>query len=321
MDASNLSVSHLFRPLHLATGLYPESHGIVSNTFWDPDLEERFIYANDSISMVPKWWGGEPLWVTTEKQHVRTAVHMWPGSEAGIGGVRPTFLDKFDGEEALAEKTERILGLLDFPGGHDEIHGVVNRRPQFIAVYVTEVNTTFREVDAMFGNLLQGLHRRNLTEIINVVVVSHHGMATTSTERLIQLDDLLDVDLIEHIDGWPNYGLRLKDPSTVEEVYQGLRAKAASNSNLEVRLRDKNMPERYHVSQNPRIAPLWLVPKTGWAIVLRKDFDIAAAKASGQTYYPRGVHGYDHEHALMRHFHSQRTGLSSQGEQQARRLS
>lgn len=239
---------------------------------------------------------------------------MWPGSEAGIGGVRPIFLDKFNGEEALAKKTERILGLLDLPGDHDEIHGVVNRRPQFIAAYVpvidvdghrygpniTEVNTTLREVDAMFGNLLQGLHRRNLTEIINVVVVTDHGMATTSTERLIQLDDLLDVDLIEHIDGWPNYGLRLKDPSTVEEVYQGLRAKAASNSNLEVHLRDKNMPERYHFSQNPRIAPLWLVPKTGWAIVLRKDFDIAAAKASGQRYYPRGVHGYDHEHPLMR---------------------
>lgn len=34
-------------------------------------------------------------------------------------------------------------------------------------------------------------------------------MATTSTQRLIQLDDLLDVGLIEHIDGWPNYGLRL----------------------------------------------------------------------------------------------------------------
>lgn len=298
----------------LATGLYPESHGIVSNTFWDPDLEEQFTYANDSISMVPKWWGGEPLWVTTERQGVRTAVHMWPGSEAGIGSVRPTFLDKFDGEEELAKKTERILGLLDRPGDHDSADGAADRRPQFIAAYVpvidvdghqygpnsTEVNTTLREVDAMFHNLLQGLQQRNLTDIINVVVVSDHGMATTSTERVIQLEDLLDVDLIEHIDGWPNYGLRLRDPSTVEEVYHGLREKAASNPNFEVYLRDKNMPERYHFSQNPRIAPLWLVPKTGWAIVLRKDFDVTSAKASGQRYHPRGVHGYDHEHPLMR---------------------
>ncbi|KAL8903484.1 MAG: hypothetical protein Q9207_003897 [Kuettlingeria erythrocarpa] len=298
----------------LATGLYPESHGIVSNTFWDPDLGEHFTYANDSISMVPKWWGGEPLWVTTERQGVRTAVHMWPGSEAGISGVQPSFLDEFNEKEALAKKTNRILELLDLPGDGGNASEASDHRPQFIAAYVpvidvdghqygpnsTEVNTTLQEVDAMFGDLLKGLQQRNLTDIVNVVVVSDHGMASTSTERLIQLDDLLDVDLIEHIDGWPNYGLRLKDPSTVEDVYHALSEKAASNPNFEVYLRDRNMPEKYHFSQNPRIAPLWLVPKTGWAIVLRNDFDVAAAKASGEIYHPRGVHGYDHEHPLMR---------------------
>lgn len=286
----------------------------MSNTFWDPDLQEEFTYANDSISMHPKWWEGEPLWVTTERQGVRTAVHMWPGSEAGIGNFHPTFLDKFNGEEALARKTERILGLLDLPGDHDRIDRVTDRRPQFIAAYVpvidanghmygpnsTEVNGTLREVDSMFQDLLQGLEKRNLTDIVNVVVVSDHGMASTSTERLIQLDDLVDPDLIEHIDGWPNYGLRLKDPTTVRTLYETLKDKAAVNKNFEAYLKDKDMPPRYHFSQNPRIAPLWLVPKTGWAIVLRKDFDVAAAKASGQTYHPRGVHGYDHEHPLMR---------------------
>ncbi|KAI4272415.1 MAG: hypothetical protein L6R38_006619 [Xanthoria sp. 2 TBL-2021] len=298
----------------LATGLYAESHGIVSNTFWDPELEEHFTYANDTISMVPKWWGGEPLWVTTERQGLRTAVHMWPGSEAGIGNLQPTFLDKFNGEEVLTKKTARILELLDLPGDHDEGDVVALRRPQFIAAYVpvvdvnghrfgpnsTEVNTTLQEVDEMFGNLLEGLRARNLTDIVNVIVVSDHGMATTSTERLIQLDDLLDVDLIEHIDGWPNYGLRLKDPFTTEQVYHDLKNKANRNTNFEVYLRDQNMPEKYHFSKNPRIAPLWLVPRTGWAIVLAKDFDVAAAKASGQVYSPRGVHGYDHEHPLMR---------------------
>ncbi|KAL9048293.1 MAG: hypothetical protein Q9206_006112 [Seirophora lacunosa] len=288
----------------LATGLYPESHGIVSNTFWDPDLEEEFTYADDSISMVPKWWGGEPLWVTTERQGVRTAVHMWPGSEAGIGGIQPTFLDQFNGEEDLAKKTGRILGLLDLPGDYDSADGANDHRPQFIAAYVpvidvhghqygpnsSEVNTTLQEVDAMFSNLLQGLMQRNLTDIVNVVVVSDHGMATTSTERLIQLDDLLDVDLIEHIDGWPNYGLRLKDASTVGEVYNSLRDKAATNRGFDVYLRDQNMPERYHFSQNLRIAPLWLIPWTGWAIVLRKDFD--CFKYSGPVSIAKAINTY-----------------------------
>ena len=60
------------------------------------------------------------------------------------------------------------------------------------------------------------------------------------------------------------------------------------------------MPERYHFSKNDRIAPLWVVPKTGWAIVHKEDFDVKQAKADGEVYHPRGLHGYDHEHPLMR---------------------
>ena len=62
----------------------------------------------------------------------------------------------------------------------------------------------------------------------------------------------------------------------------------------------ETMPERYHFSNNDRIAPLWVIPKTGWAIVERPDFDVEEALASGEVYHPRGVHGYDHEHPLMR---------------------
>jgi predicted AlkP superfamily pyrophosphatase or phosphodiesterase len=60
------------------------------------------------------------------------------------------------------------------------------------------------------------------------------------------------------------------------------------------------MPERYHFSNNKRIAPLWIVPKTGWAIVTKDEFNVAQAKEKGEVYHPRGLHGYDHEHPLMR---------------------
>ena len=298
----------------LVTGLYPESHGIVGNTFWDPRLEEEFTYANDSISMVPKWWDGEPLWVTAEKQGLRSAVHMWPGSEAGIAGIEPTFLDKFNSQEPLDRKVKRLLGLLDLPSDHDRSKSEGNRRPQFIAAYVpnvdikghkygpnsTEVNSTVREVDGMFQSILQGLTDRNLTDIVNIVVVSDHGMATTAAERLVQLEDLVDTSLIEHIDGWPLYGLRPKSPEDLGTIHDQLKSSLGGNPNFEFYLRDMDMPKRYHFSRNDRIAPLWIVPKAGWAIVQMKDFDVNEAKKSGKIYHPRGLHGYDHEHPLMR---------------------
>ncbi|MCJ1401926.1 hypothetical protein MMC11_005143 [Xylographa trunciseda] len=299
----------------LVTGLYPESHGVVGNSFWDTDLQEEFYYTDPARSMQPKWWlGGEPIWVTAAKQDVMSAIHMWPGSEAHIQ-IEPAFLDKYNGTEVLSRKVDRILQFVDLPGEYDSnAASVAIPRPQFVAFYVpnvdahghldgpnsTAIRTTIHDVDKMLNDLFTGLQERNLTDIINIVVVSDHGMATTSVDRLIQLEDLVDVNLIEHVDGWPLIGLRPKDPKDLRGIYEELSEKAANDPNIEVYLRDENMPERYHFSKNKRIAPLWIVPKTGWAIVKKKNFDIAEAKRTGRIFRPQGLHGYDHEHPLMR---------------------
>lgn len=298
----------------LATGLYPESHGIVGNTFWDPATQKEFSYTDPSKSMQREWWGGEPIWVTAEMQGIRTAIHMWPGSEAHISDVEPSFLDKYNGKEPLPNKVARVLELLDKPGLEDETVLTADMRPQFIAAYVpnidsdghkygpnsTEMRTTISNVDQMLDQLFTGLEERNLTNVVNVVVVSDHGMATTSIDRLIQLEDLIDLNLIERIDGWPLYGLRPKNMQDVPMLYMMLGHMATVHRNFHVYVRDVSMPERYHFSKNDRIAPLWIIPETGWAIVTKKEFNVAEAKAKGEEYHPKGLHGYDHENPLMR---------------------
>ena len=299
----------------LVTGLYPESHGVVGNQFWDPEFEEEFWYTNTKVSMQPKWWTAEPLWVTAEHQGVRSAIHMWPGSEAHIPDIEPTYMDKYNGTEALPPKVDSILRWLDMPGDDDLVQAAHDElRPQFIAAYVpnvdadghlygpnsTEIRATIADVDSMLTMLVEGLFTRNLTEIVNIVIVSDHGMATTSTDRLVQLDDLIDMSLVDHIDGWPLRGLRLKNPDRdVPILYEQLSAEAAKGGGFDVYTLE-TMPERYHFRNNDRIAPLWIVPKTGWAVVEKTDFDVAEVLATGKEFVPKGLHGYDHEHPLMR---------------------
>lgn len=289
----------------LVTGLYPESHGIVGNQFWDPDLEEEFYYTNTSSSMQSRWWeDAEPIWVTAEKQGIKTAIHMWPGSEAHIHNVEPTYLDKFIAEEQLPKKVDRILELLDKKQ---------EDRPQLIAAYVpdvdrdghkfgpnsTEIRATIASADQMLTFLIEGLLERNLTEIVNLVIVSDHGMATMSAHRMVQLDDLIDMSLVDHIDGWPLCGLRFKDDRDMPVMHKQLLDAAKEHGTFDVYTLE-TMPERYHFADSPRIAPLWVVPKTGWLVVEKDHFDIAAALAAGEEFHPRGVHGFDHEHPLMR---------------------
>ena len=139
-----------------------------------------------------------------------------------------------------------------------------------------------------------------MTDIVNIVIVSDHGMATTSTSRTIQLDDLIDMDLVEYIDGWPLRGIRPKTPQDLDVLKAQLADKAEEYSDvIEVYTKD-TMPERWHFTNNDRIAPLWVIPKAGWAVVERPDFDVQEALAKDIAYRPRGLHGYDNYHPLMR---------------------
>lgn len=298
----------------LATGLYPESHGVVGNTFWDADLQQEFYYTDPARSLQPYWWGGEPIWRTAERQDVRAAVHMWPGSEVHNEEIVPAYVDKYNGSEILSRKVDRVMEFLDIPGPMDIGAKSDRPRPQLIAAYVpnvdadghlygpnsTEIRQTITDADTMLGEILKGLQARNLTDIVNVVVVSDHGMATTDTSRLIQLEDLVDPTELEHIDGWPSFGLRPKKIGELDRLHKQVVDRARNMSGVEVYLRDGDMPERYHFSKNERIAPLWIIPKAGWAIISKVDGDVEEMKKNGDAYHPRGVHGYDHEHPLMR---------------------
>ncbi|KAJ4296225.1 hypothetical protein N0V90_006270 [Kalmusia sp. IMI 367209] len=298
----------------LATGLYPEAHGVVGNSFWDADLQKEFYYTDPERSLQPYWWGGEPIWRTAERQNVRVAVHMWPGSEVHSEEFLPAYVDKYNGSEALPRKVDRVIGLLDLPGPMDIGAKSDQPRPQLIAAYVpnvdadghmygpnsTEIRQTINNADTMVGGILKGLQDRNLTDIVNVVVVSDHGMATTDTSRLVQLEDLIDPNELEHIDGWPSYGLRPKKIGELDRLHKQVVDRAQNMSGIEVYLRDGDMPERYHFSKNERIAPLWIIPKAGWAILPKADGNVEEMKKNGDVYHPRGIHGYDHEHPLMR---------------------
>jgi predicted AlkP superfamily pyrophosphatase or phosphodiesterase len=65
----------------IVTGLFPEHHGIVDNTMYDPWFDAEFHISDSAAVTDGRWWGGEPLWVTAEKQGQRAAPFLWPGGD------------------------------------------------------------------------------------------------------------------------------------------------------------------------------------------------------------------------------------------------
>lgn len=297
----------------LVTGLYPSEHGIVGNTFYDPLLQKQFINTNPKFGLDPEFWqGGEPLWATAHKQNVNAAVHMWPGSEVHTGDERPLEFDSFNGTELLTLKVDRILQWLD--------RGDLEKRPELILSYVPtidqfghkfgisgkELTDSIRYVDDFIALLNRELSNRNLKDVVNLVIVSDHGMAPTSNDRLLFLDDIIDLTKIEHIDGWPLFGLRPKSEHSVDEIYEDLQKGFESLSDdlkqsfHYYKLED--IPSEWNFGGNKshhrfdhRLAPLWVIPNVGYSVTTHKNFE-----DNGYQYKPRGVHGYNNTELLMR---------------------
>ncbi|KAF4943872.1 hypothetical protein FGADI_13108 [Fusarium gaditjirri] len=289
----------------LVTGLYPESHGIVGNKFWDPSLRQHFIHRQPSISNLEKWWDSEPIWARAEMQGIPSAVLMWPGAEVRMKGMLPTILQRFK-EETISSKRDYILELLDLP---------ISQRPRLIMSYIhhldaighmygpnsNQVNDTLREIDAMFGEFLAALDQRGLKETLNLIVLSDHGM--TERKGLIQLEDLVARERLRSVDGssvlaglWPEEG---ENSTTMYHNILSLVQRDYADK-LDVYLKQETMPPRFHFTRSRRIAPIWIVPKPGWAVLTKEEFDIEQASLTGTEYRTRGFHGYDNEEASMR---------------------
>ncbi|GEM10469.1 type I phosphodiesterase/nucleotide pyrophosphatase/phosphate transferase family protein [Rhodotorula toruloides] len=287
----------------LLTGLYPSAHGIVANDFYDPQLDKEFVYTEPGKSWGSEWWGGEPIWATATKSSLRSAVLMWPGPPVMSDGTKPTYWYPFVDRYHYRKKVKKVAGWLDMDYTH---------RPHLMTVYLPEVDQvghktgpdsrsvakTLSAVDEFVREVMEEVDRRNVTDVVDVVVVSDHGMAATSNKRLIFLDDILGPSgfaSISHNEGWPSAGLLFKPDTDVPAMYKRLKD-AADKKGSGFKCYDQgSMPERWHFTGHARISPIYCVPDVGWAITNHHELEVAM----NGTYSVKGNHGYDPADASM----------------------
>lgn len=272
----------------IVTGLYPGHHGIVANNIWDAATGRSFSLSNRQEVQDPMWWGGEPLWVTAIRAGQRAAIMFWPGSEAPIAGVLPTYWKPYDGSVPGSARVAQVLAWLDLPAAE---------RPTFLSLYFEEtddaghagpelpaLDEALRRSDAWIGELMAGLAARRLTDRVNVVVVSDHGMASTTTDRVVVLDEYIDLDDVRIVDLNPTVGLVPK-PGREDAVYEGLRRAP----HLAV-YRKAETPAHWHYRDHPRIPPLVGTADEGWQVMTKAQLARLRAEGRGQV---SGQHGYD----------------------------
>ncbi|XP_071118759.1 uncharacterized protein [Haliotis cracherodii] len=283
----------------LVTGLYPESHGIVDNTMYDFDMGKKFAMGGEH-SFDPGWWGGEPLWLTAQRQGKRSATYFWPGSDVQIDGSYPDTYRRYDGSVPFSDRVETVVSWLTRP---------VAERPDFITLYFNqpdsaghsdgprsdEVNDSLRMLDELMDTLMALLYQSNLHNCVNIVITADHGMAPLQCDRLFLLSNFFSRDdmrtfyvyegAFSHISNKYSYRNRdsvtlVTDPQfSLAEIADKLRC---NNSHVQVMYKT-DLPRRLHYANNDRIEGIYLDVAANWT----------ASRYRNNRYCSGGTHGYD----------------------------
>ena len=278
----------------LVTGLYPDHHGMVGNSMWDAELG-KFGLSNKEAGRDRRWWdGGEPIWVSADKQGLRTATMFWPGSEADIHGYRPDYYKPFDGKASADQRVDQVLAWLDLPAAE---------RPQFITLYLDQVDhqghdhgpdspevaQALRNTDAALSRFFDELKKRDLYKNANIIVVSDHGMAATKESQDIILDRLVDLHDVDIVSLGVVGGVNPK-PGRVAAVEKALLAPHEHVSCW----RKSEVPARLHYGSHPRVPAIVCLAEDGWKIGTQAMRDRSDRHIEG------GEHGYDNADPNMR---------------------
>ncbi len=274
----------------LVTGLVPDHNGITANRMEDPRRPgEVFTMAN----VDPFWWSdAKPIWVEAEEAGIRTAAMFWPGSAVPWGGTAKRYGPVDDGilpqdwQQFSMQVTnrQRVNSVLDW------LRRPAEKRPTFVTLYFdtldsaghdagpdsAEVNERLKDIDNHIAMLRAGL--AELGQPANLVIVADHGMAQTSSSRVIALDEITDPSLYRIVENGPY--ATFEATSGNEAAFEA--AILADHPHMDC-WRKGDIPARFAYGTHPRIPPYLCLADTGWSILPSRS----------QATWTGGTHGYD----------------------------
>lgn len=230
----------------IVTGLYPSHHGLVGNNMYDPKIEERYSLRNAKAVLDPAWYGGTPIWALAEQQKMLTACYYWPGSEAAIQGVLPTYYYPYSEKIHIDKRIEEVVKWLRLPEAD---------RPHLITFYFPEVDhaghtygpdapetkAAVQYIDASVKSLVKAVGQTGLA--VNYMFVADHGMTAINQEQLLKLPMEVNPEEMVVVSGGVYMSLFVKDADKIQQTYQEILAAKAPHYQVYLKT---EVPEKYH---------------------------------------------------------------------------
>ncbi len=279
----------------IATGLYPDKHGILGNVFSSNENGVDFSYKDKTTATDGRFYKGSPIWLEANKANMVTASYFFVGTEAAIQGVHPTYYHTFDPSIKNKDRVNQALDWLEMPE---------EKKPHLILMYFGDMDKTGHdygpgneekikealfELDKSLGDLFKGVEATGLP--VNILIVSDHGMSDLSTSKIIPTETILNDSLYLALDNGTIVNIHPKEGVEIEEVMAHLKPKEAYFKVY----RTEKTPGFEYKPKNRDWGGIQLVADYGYYFL---------PKARKESFMKReiktiGVHGYDAKNKEM----------------------
>ena len=267
----------------IATGMYAENHGLIANTFYATDLDKPYAIRDRNAVENGQFYGGEPIWVTAERQGVKTASYFWVGTEASINGVQPSYWKKYDQKVSFQSRIDSVISWFSYP---------IKHRPRLTLLYFHEPDWTGHEygpnsqetilqierMDSVLGDLISKTNNLSISSKLNIIIVSDHGMTDVYPEKTIDLSSYTDLSALDVTGAGPTVFISSNSKKLLKRTYNDLK----NIKNAKIYFKNK-IPQRFHYRNHVRIPDILIVADEGWSLM----------PLGHGSYNPKGSHGYD----------------------------
>lgn len=274
-------------PNHVSiiTGRYPSKHGIVANSFIDPESGRSYSLGNREAVKDGYFYTAKPFWNLAQENGILSAPYFWPGSEAAIGGTRPSYWVTYDQNASHDERVEKVVNYFKMPK---------SKRPRFVTLYFSDVDSAghtygprspeTQEAVLAVDQALAKLHEKlsMVAPELNIIIVSDHGMGDLEGSRHQSLgSDKRSLDLLNKFKA-KGHGPLVHLYKKSDEVDLNL-ALDIFNERAQGYMCyfQANVPEHFNFRDNPRIGDIVCLAEEGYSI-----------SALGDAHIPHGNHGW-----------------------------
>ncbi len=265
----------------IATGVYPERHGVISNSFYD-----RVTGKAVGSSAFVEFLDEEPLWVASTRSGIRTGVYHWPCATGAWRGVEPELFKIFDSKlsdqdnllrcsDGLSQGLQLIMAYLSGTDSEGHQHGALS----------AEVISKLKFSDDILTDWI--LSTRSKYPNLKVIITSDHGMVSpTKRINLYQVLKDFDVNIFTFGGSASIYTDRKEQIEVILQKLQSIEGLRAWSQ--------KEIPKEFMMKNNPKTGDIFIIADLPNWLSNSQNIYETISEINGR----KGAHGYISSAAL-----------------------